>query len=841
MKRAVKIFLLSLFVVVSLFITSLFLFSSYYGEKIKSIVIEEFNKQLSAKVYVGDVDFSFLSRFPDASVRFTNVVVFSSANVAKDDFSFNVDTLLVARQLYLQFNSLDIINEIYNIRKITLQDARVNLYIDKENENNLQVIKPKKDATAKVVTIDLDRVMADNCMLSYVDLSNDVVASMFFNEIDFGGVFEGSNFEVSASVEGKLRRLRAGGREYPRNINVDLECGVQIVDSTYSIKECDLSLNDIQLSLQGYVIKKKHYFTNIKAILEKSEIPDIMKYLPPSVVEKISPYRIDGDITLGAVVKGFITKNKLPAFAVQFSVEEGTLRYNRATLGISTRGSLKTARMDNASLYELVLDTVSIKHRASSYSGNLSIKNFDKLKLRTALAVDIELADLREIVNIDSMVTMEGKASGGLWFSAPVSELDSVRKDFFTRVNLKSSLKLSEVAVMHKSSKYSTIHVANASVEQNDEDIDVKNGKITYLGYDIEVSGSSPGCLGYVLFGGRSLSGEVTVKTPCVDLASLVDTSEGNKTAAALVLPTQFDLRVSIESDCVKYQKIVMDNFKAFVHYNMGKIVAKDVSFSSVGGDIACDFSMEQMPNQGFSIKSKFDARGLAVGQLMRTFDNFNQKEITDKQVDGIFSGRGSFFTETSNSFAIDQKTLLVECSTTITKGHLMNFELTKKIADFIKVEDFETITFSTLKNDFSIIDEQLIIPKMEIKSNAFSLIVSGKHKFDKSFEYQLQVYLDDLLNKKFKSKNQGEYFGEITDDGLGRTRLPLLVAGNNEDYEIRYDTKTVKENIKENVKKEKTELGRIIREEFNIKSKDSTGSHKPKEEQRKKFEIEFE
>jgi len=92
------------------------------------------------------------------------------------------------------------------------------------------------------------------------------------------------------------------------------------------------------------------------------------------------------------------------------------------------------------------------------------------------------------------------------------------------------------------------------------------------------------------------------------------------------------------------------------------------------------------------------------------------------------------------------------------------------------------------------------------------------------------------LENKAKKAKKENEEFGVVEDDGLGRTSLYLSIKGNVENYKITYDTKKVKEHIKDNLKQEKETLKTILNEEFGWFKNDSTiAKKKQKNEEIKK------
>lgn len=133
----------------------------------------------------------------------------------------------------------------------------------------------------------------------------------------------------------------------------------------------------------------------------------------------------------------------------------------------------------------------------------------------------------------------------------------------------------------------------------------------------------------------------------------------------------------------------------------------------------------------------------------------------------------------------------------------------------------------------------------MEIRCNAFNIEVSGEHTFDNEIEYRIKLLLREwLANKARKNKKENEEFGIEENDGLGSTALYLVIKGTTDKYKITYDSKKMKEQVKESLKKEKQEIKAILNQEFGLFKKDSLKlkqQNKHQEELKKpKFKIEW-
>lgn len=100
----------------------------FYGDEIKTLVVENLNKNLKTEVKVSNVEFSVFQDFPKASVVFSDVLIF--AVNAKND------TLLAAEKLSAQFNIIDLYNEQYNLIGLSATNGKCEMLVDNSGQAN---------------------------------------------------------------------------------------------------------------------------------------------------------------------------------------------------------------------------------------------------------------------------------------------------------------------------------------------------------------------------------------------------------------------------------------------------------------------------------------------------------------------------------------------------------------------------------------------------------------------------------------------------------------------------------------------------------------------------------
>jgi len=216
------------------------------------------------------------------------------------------------------------------------------------------------------------------------------------------------------------------------------------------------------------------------------------------------------------------------------------------------------------------------------------------------------------------------------------------------------------------------------------------------------------------------------------------------------------------------------------------------------------------------------------VHQLFYQMGNFGQTGILDENIFGVMTADVQFSSLWSPALDIDWGSLTTQARIRIEDGVLVDYEPMIALSRFLRVDDLGRVTFSTLENQIAIRNRMIYIPEMEIRSSALNLQLSGEHSFGNDIDYRLQILLAELLARKNRERrNPQEQYGDIIDDGLGRTTLFLRVTGPLSDPVFRYDHQGVREKIRDDLRQEGQNLLDVFRREFGIfqrPGRDTTG-----------------
>jgi hypothetical protein len=126
-----------------------------------------------------------------------------------------------------------------------------------------------------------------------------------------------------------------------------------------------------------------------------------------------------------------------------------------------------------------------------------------------------------------------------------------------------------------------------------------------------------------------------------------------------------------------------------------------------------------------------------------------------------------------------------------------------------------KNLKFASLANTLSIKNRIVTIPAMQIQSSALNVDFSGTHNFDNIIDYRLKILLSDLIKKKSKRLGD-EQFGELEDDGRGKTILYIKMYGDAENPKFNIDKIGIKKKLADDLKKEGKAVKQVLKEEFN-------------------------
>jgi len=211
--------------------------SKIYEDDKEQYAITEINKYINTEVKIRAIDFSILRNFPYASLNFKNVLIKDSYEQIESD-----DTLLFAKNLFLNFNILDLINEDYNVQNITIKESVLKLKTTSKGDVNYNIITPSQDTTSGNFNFELKQLEVEHMKFEFSNIATKQFYKLKLETANFEGDFSEKEFNLKAKSDLHIEKLKTNSftliREKDAQLTLDLH--INTVTQTYTFNTGDL-------------------------------------------------------------------------------------------------------------------------------------------------------------------------------------------------------------------------------------------------------------------------------------------------------------------------------------------------------------------------------------------------------------------------------------------------------------------------------------------------------------------------------------------------------------------------------------------------------------------------
>lgn len=819
-------------VLISILVGTGFYISSIYEEEVKSYILTEINDNLNTKIDIEEINFSVFKKFPYASLEFKNVRADEISSKKKKEDLFKI------KSIYFQFNILDIIRKNYVIKQIAVEDGFVNLKIDKKGNDNFHIWKNDTTSTTKPFKIELTKLVFENISLSSTNDYKNIDFIVLVEQVNLSGNFSESNYTLNTKAKLLMQQLNSNNQSWIKNkkINLSTSLSVQQNIGKYTIKNGEISIEDLTFNLSGNFINKEN--STVLNIVSKGNdlsIESIFSLFPPAQQEKLKSYQSKGNITYHANIKGMYSFTQNPDFEAFFSIKNGEILEKNSTISLTQLSVDGSFINKKGALTKLILQNFNANFGAGHIAGNYTITDFNNPSIEFKSVATIDILSAKNFFKLDTLEIASGQVSLNVAYSGYIKEITNIKAKDFQQLKASGQVSITNGNLKLLNYPY-FLNGLNGSFQFNNNEIIIDSLVTNVNNSYISLNGSFKNLLAYLFIDDQKLLVNATFYSKKIILDELLANNSSSKkdTVYTLKLPSNLSFNLNTKVDTFMFRKFFAENFTAQLVLQNKQFTASNVSFNAMHGKINGDFYMDGTNENEIVITSTADIKTINIKELFDECENFGQEYFVSDNIKGVVSTNLQFASVWNKNLDLNRDKLYVLADLTIYKGELINYKPALALGKFIEMSELNDITFSTLQTQIEIKDQLIHIPKTEIKSSALDLTISGTHSFDNAIDYRFKLLMNDVLWKKAKlKKKENSDFGYVEDDGLGKAVLFLHMTGTVENYKITYDTKSLKEKWGEDIKAEKQTLKQILKEEFGLFKKDSTlnDNKKPKKD----------
>ena len=842
-KKTLKYLIISILSIIILLLLSIIILTYAYEKEIKQLVLSRINSYLNTEIKVNEINFSIIKSFPEATIILNNVLIKSSNTYNKKDFKTSTDTLLKANKLFLQFNLIDILKKKYTLQTIKLYDANILTCYDKKGKNNFSIFKEDSSSKEDNINVKLDKIKLYNTQLIYLNAAKQMKLQAYTNNLTISGDFYKDKYNISTKGDINLKKLEIENINYLKTKEAIISIKIDVDNDNYKIKAGTIKLGKLTFVVSGYYQSNElNDQINLNIEGNKQSISNILNSLPKNLLPYVEDLNSDGYLDFSININGGISYNTSPRIKCNFNLIDGQVKHNKKNVELkqlTIKGSFDNGLKQSLETSHFKIDTFYTVFNDSVLSGKFSIKNLTSPTVKLRLEGNLNLKNLKDLLNLDALEVLNGSIFLDFNYEGKIKKLTKITASDYQNANVKGKMNLNNVAIQIKN-KPIEIKKLSGNLSFCNNDIQINKIVFELNNSQIILKGIISNFISYLMLDNQNINAKLDLNVDKLDYNQWT-TDNNNNTNSPFLIPKHINLIGNITINEFIYNKFVANLLTGNIELTDETLFFKNLNFKTLEGSVQLNGYLQNSKNKQLTLKTAIKTNNINIRKLFNTFDNFGQSFLLDKHLQGKITSDIPFLQISWDSSAkVIEKDILLDANIEITNGQLIEFEPIYKLADYIDLNELRLVKFSTLKNDISIKDRKIIIPNMEIKTNAFNIEVSGEHTFDNQMEYRLKLLLREWLAKKAKkNKKENEEYGIEENDGLGSTALYLIIKGTPDNYKISYDSKKMKEQVKESLKQEKQEIKAILKEEFGLFKKDSTiTKNKKQNQQQNKFKI---
>ncbi|PSR04339.1 MAG: hypothetical protein BRD50_03890 [Bacteroidetes bacterium SW_11_45_7] len=796
----------------------------FYDEQIESLLIEEMNKRLEAKVEVdGEIDFGLIQHFPKASLTFHDIRV---------EGSHGTRPLGKMEELTLLLDIENLLRGDYRISRLRLKNGKLNILKNRAGEGNYIVWESRSAPdNSRSDTNDfrfaLDKVQLIQVDVLYEDLATGFAIDTDIEKGELSGQFSKEQFTLTSELHFLNDSMTIAGVTYfpGQDVNLSLSLKVdQTQDATIStIQDGNLSVGGSPFTVAGTVAAHDHFTDlDLKTRGENLSVQDIPRLLPESYSRSLRNYDGKGKLTINSYIKGRVDATTLPNIRVQYNLREAHLTTKQLAnpiKNLNVKGQFSMYGKNKAPTTVLKLSRCRATYRGQPFSLTMRVDDLSQPHVKLYANGKLDLAVLHPFLKDRELSQLSGTV-----------KVQDLRFD--------GSLQNMSRSVQNGTTKGSgLIMLDNVKANYRNQPLQLPKGKLAFDGRNAEIQDLAL-AIGQSRFsiGGQvnnvinywkhvannksppsPLRFEGVVKSSFFDVADLLQlfpkteqtTSTNNSQKLDLQRLFHIQGAFTFLVEELRYRRFKGSDFFGNIDLEPGKIAFQKFNVHTMSGQVGLNANIKFPNKNGITAKANINAEQLAIDSLFYQNNNFGQQTLTHKNLQGQLTSDGQLIMKWYNgNFRMDA--LQANASVKIENGELIRFEPMIALADHLKMEELEHIRFSTLENTVRIDNKTIHIPEMSIVSNAANLRVNGTHTFANMVDYQFSINLSKIMANKFKIVKAPE--DGYARNGKGQLNLFLTMKGPVSNPEIKYDKQSVKEKIARDLQDEKKELQRALR-----------------------------
>ena len=778
------------------------IFDSFLSDKIELAVLEKIEKSLNAEVSPETkLDFSFWGSFPYAAVNISNASI-----IKNDDEIFNANSVVV------KISILNLLMQDYNIKDITINDGGIKIIKYNVDSSNIYIENTQINKTDVLIK----KIYADNFQIQYKNIKEDHNFDLYFEKSKLSINSYRDTIEMFFDGTINAKNVESQNTTFISKEKIYGEIELKKYGDNITLKSNQLTNGNLTLDNLNLSYKKNELNIDVELIDQK--ISEIIKLVPKNYTHLINEIKIEGGIDINCSIK-FDTLINIPKIKADFKIHKGYLNIRDFILNeVSINGSIENGEKRSLSNSIIKIKEFYSKKLTGYINGSAKIENLMFPYIEAKIDSKWELREINEFINSSPFKNVSGEIFGSTHYKGQLS-FDSTMLSHIKKSENTCNWEFRNAEFNYKSSplnfKFNKAvwKIINNKIKISPNSFRVSSSNLNFDGNVDNLLPYSFGVSKKVFINGNLYSSNTDFK----ELMKILDTGEEEKNDE-YVFPDWLDVNLKIKANNFKYGEFESNNLESEIKYDSKKhhLSARKTKMNSLNGNIEGEINYYENKIHDLILKANLNLNKIDVSKAFYNFENFNQDFIEYHNINGNANMNVYIQSIWDREYNLYEESLNINADVKITNGQLINFSPMYSLSNYVSLEELKNIKFATLENKIRLEGSKIIIPKMEIKSNAMDMQISGIHDLKNNMDYKIRLLISDLLAKKVKEKTEKKDLKSINPQSeSGKTSIQFKMTGNVKDPKISLDKIQLKKDVVEGIIKETKNIKKIIKDDI--------------------------
>ncbi len=404
----------------------------FHDEVVESVK-KELNRNLDATVDFADARLGLIRSFPNVGLTVDRLQIDGRG-------VFSETRLLQAERIELEMNLFSLINRKKDpeILRAVIDRPILNVVIDTEGKANYDIMhatEPEGSADEGSVVLNFEQYEINGGELHYLDNQGDLRADLLEINHQGRGRFADEIFDLDTRTDIASLDVISSGVKYMSRVHLEADAliNVDLNEARYSLAENRMSLNDLDLALNGSIsVPDDGIDFDLKFEAPSSDIRQFISLIPGVFTEELNQVTTQGAFSLAGEIVGKYQAepSRYPAFDVRMKMSDGLIKSAKALFPIEKINTDVHLQNATGNPDDLVVDIPSLNLEINSnpFKSNLHIDHpISDPHLVGEVDGNLDLASIAAVIPLQNVEKLSGSIDADVVFDARHSDLTNKR------------------------------------------------------------------------------------------------------------------------------------------------------------------------------------------------------------------------------------------------------------------------------------------------------------------------------------------------------------------------------------------------------------------------------